>query len=913
MKKLLLLFSLLISAVVHAQTNYWQQQVDVDIKATLNDTANTLNGNISMRYKNNSPDTLHYIWIHLWPNAYKNDRTALSDQLLGNGRTDFYFSKEENKGYINRLNFKVDDEVAEIKDHPRHQDIVQLILPKPLAPGTSITIQTPFNVKIPHVFSRSGHVGNSFQLTQWYPKPAVYDKKGWHPMPYLDQGEFYSEFGNYNVTITLPEAYKVAATGKMLSKNVADTMQTLLFAQDNVHDFAWFASKDYVVKHDTLQLQSKIIDVNIFHFPRSEKSWLNGIELIKQAVKTKSQWIGEYPYPVVTVVEEPAGSHASYGGMEYPTITILSASQNEKALDFLINHEVGHNWFQGILGSNERKHPWMDEGMNSYYDKRYGLYRYNSGGADVINSNSQFIKKREPDDITATLLSTVVNIKKDQPIETASENFTTYNYNLVAYEKTAQWMQLLEKELGIALFDSVMKTYFSHWQFKHPYPEDFKALAEEISGKKLEPIFLKLHQKGPIFPEQKKKIKLTSFFSLKETDKYHYISFAPAIGFNFYDKLMLGALVHNYNLPASRFNFLVTPMFASGSKQLNGMGNIAYNFYPGDNGQRLKIGLAAAHFTGDHFIDSTGKKNYQPFTKIVPTAKFEFAPKNARSTLKKNIQWKAFFIEETELLFKRDPITLIDEITYPKERRYVNQLELVAENSRKLYPYKAVLNTAQGKGFVRTDVTVNYFFNYAEEGGMNVRLFAGKFFYTGNKTFITQFETDRYHLNMTGPKGYEDYNYQNYFYGRNEFDGIANQQIMIRDGAFKVRTDLLSNKIGKSDDWLGAINFNGDIPKAVNPFEMLPIKLPVKVFADIGTYSDAWKKNSGTPRLLYDAGLQLSLLDNSVNIYVPLIYSKVYSDYFKSTITEKRFWRTISISIDVQNISLKKIIPQSPF
>jgi len=140
--------------------------------------SNTLNGNISMRYKNNSPDTLHYIWIHLWPNAYKNDRTALSDQLLGNGRTDFYFSKEENKGYINRLNFKVDDEVAEIKDHPRHQDIVQLILPKPLAPGTSITIQTPFNVKIPHVFSRSGHVGNSFQLTQWYPKPAVYDKKG---------------------------------------------------------------------------------------------------------------------------------------------------------------------------------------------------------------------------------------------------------------------------------------------------------------------------------------------------------------------------------------------------------------------------------------------------------------------------------------------------------------------------------------------------------------------------------------------------------------------------------------------------------------------------------------------------------------------------------------------------------------
>ncbi|RYD83494.1 MAG: hypothetical protein EOP53_00710 [Sphingobacteriales bacterium] len=166
---------------------------------------------------------------------------------------------------------------------------------------------------------------------------------------------------------------------------------------------------------------------------------------------------------------------------------------------------------------------------------------------------------------------------------------------------------------------------------------------------------------------------------------------------------------------------------------------------------------------------------------------------------------------------------------------------------------------------------------------------------------------------MTGPKGYEDYNYSNYFYGRNEFEGVATQQIMIRDGAFKVRTDLLSNKIGKTDDWLTALNFTTTIPEKINPLSLLPFKIPIKLFADVGSYSEAWKNNSGTPKILYDAGLQLSILKNTINIYVPLVYSKVYNDYFKSTITEKRFLKNISFSIDVQNISLRKLIPQSPF
>ena len=190
--------------IAHSQA-YWQQQTDYTIDVKLNEKEKTLDGFEKIVYTNNSPDTLQFIWFHVWPNAYKNDRTALSDQLLENGNTDFYFSDKEQRGYINRLDFKIDGTTAKTEDHPQHIDIIKLLLPKPLLPKQKITITTPFHVKLPYNFSRGGYHNETFQVTQWYPKPAVYDKNGWHPMPYLDQGEFYSEFGSFDVQITVPK------------------------------------------------------------------------------------------------------------------------------------------------------------------------------------------------------------------------------------------------------------------------------------------------------------------------------------------------------------------------------------------------------------------------------------------------------------------------------------------------------------------------------------------------------------------------------------------------------------------------------------------------------------------------------------------------------------------------------------
>ena len=949
LKKRFLLFIIFISLLtnIFGQDKYWQQQVNFKIEVSLNDVSHSLDGRVKMDYYNNSPDTLSFIWIHIWPNAYKNDRTAFSDQLLENGRTDFYFSSEDKKGYINRLDFKVNDVTAQIIDHPIHQDIIKLILPHPLAPKTSIKIETPFYIKLPLNFSRGGHVGKTYQITQWYPKPAVYDKLGWHPIPYLDQGEFYSEFGNYEVQITLPSNYVVAATGNLFSTSTDPTSfinnssskinpkltlkykpflqkksveiyttpssqnnKTVIYKQNNIHDFAWFADKSFIVKTDTMHLVSgKVIKIASYFQPIQNNYWKNSLKIIKQSILTRSNYLGEYPYENMTAVQAALGFT---GGMEYPTITAISPVKSAVELESILEHEVGHNWNYGILATDERTHPWMDEGINTFYDNRYY-----SNASNIENKESKnklgFIERKLPDRTAIFVADNLYSRQKDQPIETSSEKFSTVNYTTIPYFKTGEWLKLLENKIGKRLFDSCMQTYYGRWQFKHPYPEDLKKIFVEISGQNLDYEFELINKKG-ILPDSiiKKDIKLAAFFNFNNTTKHNYVFVSPAIGTNIYDNLMLGVLIHNYTLPSERFQFFISPLYATGSKQLNGLGRLSYNWYPQHNGQNIELSLSGETFTNASFTDSINNKKYLRFSKIVPSIKYIFS-KDPRSSLTKFVQWKTFFIKEQGLLFTRDTINLKDNITYPSESRYVNQLRFVIDNERALYPYKAEFKAEQSSNFLRFAFTSNYYFNYAKGGGLSLRFFAGKFLYLGDNTFIKQYQTDSYHLNMSGPNGNEDYTYSNYFTGRNEFTKFSSQQIMNRDGFFKVRTDLLSNKIGKTDDWLMATNFTTDVPKSINILSILPINIPLKFFVDIGTFAEAWKKNAPTGQFIYDAGLQLSFFKEVLQVYIPLFYSKVYSDYFKSTITGNRFFKNISFSIDIQNFKLKQLIPQIAF
>ena len=348
-KLLLSAFFFLLFNSANSQSGYWQQQVDYKINVTLNDNAHTLKGDISFDYTNNSPDKLDYIWFHLWPNAYKNETTAYAKQIFRDKEGKKRWKEMKDRGYIDSLDFMANGEKLKTEIDKDNIDIIKVYLSKPLQPGEKIAITTPFFVKIPTYSSRSGHLDQSYMICQWYPKPAVYDRKGWHPIPYLDQGEFYSEFGNFDVSITIPSAYVVGATG--LLQNIEEltkykeagkrnnnatsdlarynntssaATKTLQYKCGNIHDFAWFADKDFIVRYDTARLSSgKIIDIFTYSYENGNKLWRNSTSYVEDAVRNYSNWIGEYPYPLAQAVEGP--KNVMSGGMEYPTITLITS------------------------------------------------------------------------------------------------------------------------------------------------------------------------------------------------------------------------------------------------------------------------------------------------------------------------------------------------------------------------------------------------------------------------------------------------------------------------------------------------------------------------------------------------------------------------------------------------------------
>ncbi len=494
--------------------NYWQQEVNYNIQVKLDDVKNFLRATETISYTNHSPDTLKFIWFHLWPNAYKNNNTAFAKQKVENGAVDFYFSKEEDRGFIDSLNFEVNGESVKLQYDSANIDIARIWLNKPLAPEAQITITTPFRVKIPKNFSRMGHAGQQYQISQWYPKPAVYDRKGWHPIPYLDQGEFYSEFGKFDVFITLPKNYVMDATGVLFNDDenkwlaikeaasrkklgiemTADQnslaekdsaggfsfppssteMKTLHYHAVDVHDFAWFADKRYLILKDEVTLESgKKVETAVLFTENHSSTWKHAINYIDSAVYYYSKWIGDYPYPHATAVD---GALVAGGGMEYPMITVIGEGGN---LDEVIAHEVGHNWFYGILGFNEREHAWMDEGINSFYEARYSdrnLRPGNSIAPKFLGLAGMTNLKLK--DLTYLLVARPHN---DQPADIPSTQYTQLNYGAIVYAKVPMMMSHLAASIGMDNYDSTMHTLFNEWKFKHVYPEDMKYVFEHSS------------------------------------------------------------------------------------------------------------------------------------------------------------------------------------------------------------------------------------------------------------------------------------------------------------------------------------------------------------------------------------------------------------------------------------------------
>jgi hypothetical protein len=523
--------------------SYWQQEVNYKIQVKLDDVNHMLSGYEEFEYINNSPNSLDRIYIHLWPNAYRNGNSALAKQQYAEGKKILRFGEQKDLGWIDSLDFKVDGKSVKWFNKLEHQDICVIMLPKSLNSGESVRISTPFKVKIPSgEISRLGHIGQSYQITQWYPKPAVYDKNGWNAMPYLNQGEFYSEFGSFDVQITLPSNYVVGSTGDLqtvseidfLNKKAKETenqipdflmkpqgrngktefpessteWKTIQYKQSKVHDFAWFADKRYGVLKGEVELphsKRKVTSWAMF-VPHNTIHWQHAIEYINDGTYYYSLWNGDYPYNQVTAVD---GTISAGGGMEYPNVTVIGNSSSKEELEIVIVHEVGHNWFYGILGSNERVHGWMDEGMNTLNEMRYMTTKYpkNKNMSDMIfqgRFHFEDLSHHDMGDISSRFLSV---IGEDQPIETHSADFTSANYGVTMYQKTGLVFFYLKDYLGEDLFNKAMSNYFEEWKFKHPQPEDMKKSIETTTGKDLSWLFGDLIQTTRHIDYKIKKVK----------------------------------------------------------------------------------------------------------------------------------------------------------------------------------------------------------------------------------------------------------------------------------------------------------------------------------------------------------------------------------------------------------------------
>ena len=545
------LFIILFSICGAIEKDYFQQHVAYEIEVTLDDSLHTLDAYEKIVYTNNSPDTLKFIWFHLWPNAYKNTETAFAKQRERFLNSSFIFSEEEERGYIDSLKFIVDGTNTLWEYHHEWIDVAKVQLLVPLYPGGVITIETPFFVKLPKVFSRLGHTGKHYEITQWYPKPAVYDHEGWHPMPYLDMGEFYSEFGSFDVKITLPEKYRIMATGDLVNGEVeyawldslaivgdslhslnkkafkkaikklkkdrgkkkekknflkklkskfkkeqkdkeTPILKTLHFHQDKVHDFAWFADPKWIVRKGTLYLADSTRGVTLWsmYHPKNAELWENSIEYLHDSGYWYSEFNGDYPYNHITAVD---GDMSAGGGMEYPNITVISKMGSKHLLEMVIMHEVGHNWFYGILGSNERDHTWMDEGLNEFNNIRYWDKKYGKDNRRwVLNEFMQ--EKLGP-------LSVGKNIQfgffeymgytswakrgDEEPLETSADDFKQRrNYGL-SYSKPLVYTWHLLDYLGEETIDSIFHNYYEDWKFRHPYPNDYFTYFDKFSDKDL--------------------------------------------------------------------------------------------------------------------------------------------------------------------------------------------------------------------------------------------------------------------------------------------------------------------------------------------------------------------------------------------------------------------------------------------
>ncbi len=485
MKKTFLLLALCASPLVFGQ--YWQQSVSYSMDIDLDVEAHQYDGTSSVVYTNNSPDTLLKVYFHLYFNAFQPgsmmDVRSLNITDPDRRVTDRISKLEKDEiGYHNIISLSQNNMGL---NWSVSGTVLKAELAVPILPGEQTTFNMAWNTQVPKQIRRSGYgnkEGVEFTMTQWYPKLAEYDKNGWHPDQYVGR-EFYGIWGDFDVTIRVHRDYVLGGTGylqntdaigfgyggfeKVRVKN--NQKRVWRFKADRVHDFAFAADPDFV--HDQLQIENGPL-VHLFYDPATAnvKNWKKLQEgYLQDYFDFMRSNFGKYPYRQFSIIQ------GGDGGMEYPMCTmILGGGADFEGFTGLFVHEATHNWYYGVIGTNEALYPWMDEGFTTY--------------AEEECMNVLFDRKLDNPHLGAYRSYMYIDTAGlREPLSTPADHFD-YNmvYGVNSYSAGSLFLNQLEYIVGPFAFDTGMKRYWSAWQFKHPTPEDFIRIMERVSDLELD-------------------------------------------------------------------------------------------------------------------------------------------------------------------------------------------------------------------------------------------------------------------------------------------------------------------------------------------------------------------------------------------------------------------------------------------
>jgi len=390
-------FLLTVLAIQFVYPAWSQKIVDYRIDAKLIPEEKTILGSQHLIWVNKTETPVSELRFHLYLNAFKNNQTTFMKESGGIHRGNT--GKEEGWGFIEVKSIKLEGDqdltptleyIQPDDDNPYDQTVMRVWLPGPVMPGESITLAMEFTSKLPRVFARSGYFNDFYMAAQWFPKIGVFENGEWNCHQYHSNSEFFADFGSYKVDITLPQNFVVGATGERINESESpDGTQTLTYYQEDVHDFAWTACPDFVEVKESYSLQNPLVNTEITLL--IHKSHVNHknryLQSLKNALAFYSRHYGAYPYSTITLVD-PAPGASGAGGMEYPTFftggTISWLPKGILLPEMVTIHEFGHNFWYGMVASDEFEEAWLDEGINSYSEIK-AMTKYYGENTSLIN------------------------------------------------------------------------------------------------------------------------------------------------------------------------------------------------------------------------------------------------------------------------------------------------------------------------------------------------------------------------------------------------------------------------------------------------------------------------------------------------------------------------------------------------